>query len=87
MLSNRYQKMFLFIWHLANVIYVGRPDTDPKGVPMDTIINLTNDQLVANAMRKMGWNFDVASDTLIKAFGRYEGEDLLVALWNMGYFG
>ena len=54
---------------------------------MDTIINLTNDQLVANAMRKMGWNFDVASDTLIKAFARYDGEDLLVALWNMGYFG
>jgi hypothetical protein len=54
---------------------------------MSTIINLTNDQLVANAMRKMNWDFDVASSTLISAFGKFEGEELLVALRNMGYFG
>ena len=54
---------------------------------MSTIINLTNDQLVANAMRKMNWDFDVASDTLIKAFTKFEGDQLLIALRNMGYLG
>lgn len=54
---------------------------------MSTIINLTNDQLVANAMRKMGWTSEVASETLIKAFGKFEGEDLLIRLSHMGYLG
>jgi hypothetical protein len=54
---------------------------------MSTIINLTNDQLVANAMRRMGWDYEVASETLSKARAKFDGEQLLVALRNMGYFG
>ena len=76
-----------FISKSTNFVLVGKPDTDSEGVQMSTIINLTNDQLVANAMRRMGWDFDVASDTLIKAFEKFEGEALLLRLNHMGYFG
>jgi len=51
------------------------------------IINLTDTQLVANAIRTMGWSQDVATDSLDKARAKFSGEALLVALRNMGYFG
>ena len=54
---------------------------------MSTIINLTSEQMIANAMRKMHWSYDVAADTLAKATDKFEGEQLLVSLRNMGFFG
>jgi hypothetical protein len=50
-------------------------------------IYLSDTELVANAVRKMGWSEEIALDTLNKARGKFEGEDLLVRLSHMGYFG
>ena len=44
-----------------------------------------NPATVAGAMRKMGWSYEVAEDTLRKALDRFEGSDLYTALVNMGY--
>jgi hypothetical protein len=54
------------------------------------IINLSNEELVANAVRTMGWTREVAIDTLIKVFmneRKLDADQILIALKSMGYFG
>jgi hypothetical protein len=58
----------------------------------EVAINLTNEELVANAVRTMGWSEFVAIDTLIKALNRYTSDqitakELLIALRALGYLG
>lgn len=40
---------------------------------------------VAGAMRKMGWTYEVAADTLRKALAKFEGSELHTHLVIMGY--
>jgi len=63
---------------------VGKPDTDSKGVPMDTNFIL-NPAAIQSAMSKMGWSQEVAEDTARKALDKFSGSDLYTHLVLMGY--
>ncbi len=49
------------------------------------ISKASHDLLVRNAMDQMGWSYDLASDCLLRALEKWDGELLLIHLRNMGF--